>query len=58
MDGVLANHFTVLFLFDRIFQRFLMKFRILLESGHSLNTYFPYNKSRIVDKPLTISPLI
>ena len=33
-------------------------FPFLLEFGHPLLTYSFYNKVRIVDKPLTISPLI
>ena len=31
---------------------------ILLESGHTLNTFDPYNSLQIVDEDITISPLI
>lgn len=41
-----------------IFLLFFIFFPFLLEFGHTLLTYSFYNKSRIVDKPLTISPLI
>ena len=41
-----------------IFLLFFIFFPFLLEFGHTLLTYSFYNKARIVDKPLTISPLI
>ena len=41
-----------------IFLLFFIFFPFLLEFGHTLLTYSFYNKVRIVDKPLTISPLI
>ncbi len=40
------------------FLLFFIFFPFLLEFGHTLLTYSFYNKDRIVDKPLTISPLI
>ena len=40
------------------FPLFFIFFPFLLEFGHTLLTYSFYNKARIVDKPLTISPLI
>lgn len=39
-----------------IFLLFFIFFPFLLEFGHTLLTYSFYNKARIVDKPLTISP--
>ncbi len=41
-----------------IFLLFFIYFPFLLVFGHTVLTYSFYNKSRIVDKPLTISPLI
>ena len=40
------------------FPLFFIFFPFLLEFGHTLLTYSFNNKSQIVDKPLTISPLI
>ena len=38
--------------YERKYLIFLLVFR------QTLNTFFPYNEFRIVDEPLTISPLI
>lgn len=37
---------------------FFNTFPVFLSFGHTFNTLFSYTDTRIVDKPLTISPLI